>query len=352
MADTINDSLSGLLSRNEDMRSLLQELQENVRRQEEEQEWTSNSFEELERFLMKRPLREGVSRSHMEIEFRRQNLGVCHCLEKLIPLAMVGFYLRRDDGDDFELVSSLGYGNTKSDETTIKGGEGLVGRCAQERRILCMNEIPAGYRFVSLSLESDGSWGLVLVPLIDLHGRVGRVLGVIEMVVCRRLQSHEIRFLDKAAASIASNIWEWRAQLRVNELSSEVEWQRDKLSELESDRDALDSLPFAVVTIDQECKIRAFNAAAEKLWGYRFDHVQGEEVSMLFDLEDLDEDEFLKAFVTPGMDKITDGRRETYIILARLTIGQFASPYRSLPPKSARVRYGSRRSSSLRCKDV
>lgn len=66
----------------------------------------------------------------------------------------------------------------------------------------------------------------------------------------------------------------------------------------------------AIITIDGKGVVEFFNAAAEKLWGYQRSEVLGNDVSMLFSNESMQNDDFVKKFVNPEMDKIVGERRE------------------------------------------
>lgn len=295
------DKFKSLLSKHEEMCNLLQELKEDVRRQEEERKWMSDSLSKLESAMTgHRKMSASV-----EEEFRNLCRDVSECFEKVLSLVQIGIFLSDDASHSLRLVYSLGYGSPERPD--IKFGEGLVGRCALSKRLLT-NELPADY-FVSLSLAHIGSGTLVHVPLCCRVAGSGRtkVVGVIEMVVIRPLLNCESTFLKEASFRLADEFWNWRAKDREDSL-------HEKLREYETDYDALDSLPAAVVTIDQERTIRIFNAAAEKLWGYKFDDIMGEDVSMLFDSLVIGQDEFVKAFVTFDMSKIADGRREVSIL--------------------------------------
>lgn len=69
----------------------------------------------------------------------------------------------------------------------------------------------------------------------------------------------------------------------------------------------------AIITTDKEGIVEFFNAAAEKLWGYDRAEVLGKEVSMLFSADSIQNNEFIKTFVTPDLKKVIGERREVPI---------------------------------------
>ena len=70
-----------------------------------------------------------------------------------------------------------------------------------------------------------------------------------------------------------------------------------------------------VVTIDENNEVTFFNAAAEKLWGYRREEVLGQNVNMLVpDMHRNQHDQFIHANRTTGKDRIVGGSREVEIV--------------------------------------
>ena len=69
----------------------------------------------------------------------------------------------------------------------------------------------------------------------------------------------------------------------------------------------------AIITTNKEGVVEFFNAAAEKLWGYKRSEVLGNKVDMLFSSESLKDNAFVKAFATPDMKKVVGERREVPI---------------------------------------
>ncbi len=69
----------------------------------------------------------------------------------------------------------------------------------------------------------------------------------------------------------------------------------------------------AIITTNKEGVIEFFNAAAEKLWGYRRSEVLNNHVGMLFSPESIKSNEFVKAFVSADLKKVIGERREVPI---------------------------------------
>ncbi|PLW99600.1 MAG: histidine kinase, partial [Marinilabiliales bacterium] len=73
---------------------------------------------------------------------------------------------------------------------------------------------------------------------------------------------------------------------------------------------ALDS----IITIGGTGKIEFFNKAAEEIWEYTKEETIGNDVSMLFSKETIENDEFIGSFVDPNKEKFIGERREANIL--------------------------------------
>lgn len=69
----------------------------------------------------------------------------------------------------------------------------------------------------------------------------------------------------------------------------------------------------SIITINQNGIVEFFNKAAETLWGYERDEVIGKNVSMLFNKESIENNDFVAKFVDPKADKIVGERQEITI---------------------------------------
>jgi len=69
----------------------------------------------------------------------------------------------------------------------------------------------------------------------------------------------------------------------------------------------------AIFTTSNEGTLEFFNAAAENLWGFERNEVLGQNISMLFSPESIQNNDFIKALVTPELKKIVGERREVPI---------------------------------------
>ncbi len=102
--------------------------------------------------------------------------------------------------------------------------------------------------------------------------------------------------------------------VRLQETRAEVE---AKFKEIEAvkvrNEKTLDGMLDAIITTSNDGIVEFFNVAAEKMWGYKREEVLGQNVSMLFAEDDIAKNDFIKAFVTPGLQKVIGERKEVSI---------------------------------------
>ena len=114
-----------------------------------------------------------------------------------------GIFLKNNDDDNMlELVSSYAYDRKKYQEKNIQVGEGLVGTCAIERKTIFMTKVPSDYINIGSGLGDAKPRCLIIVPLIINE----QFFGVIELASFRKIEDHEVKFIEKTAENIASTI--------------------------------------------------------------------------------------------------------------------------------------------------
>jgi GAF domain-containing protein len=114
------------------------------------------------------------------------------------------FVLNDEMEDDcfFELSTAIAYGRDKFMKKEIRLGEGLVGRCAYEKKTIFLTEVPEDYMKITSGLGTANPTCVLIVPCI-LNDEV---YGVIEIASFRTLKPHEIEFVEKLGESLASTI--------------------------------------------------------------------------------------------------------------------------------------------------
>jgi methyl-accepting chemotaxis protein len=143
------------------------------------------------------------------------------------------FILNDNDKDNpvIEMTACYAYDRRKFMQKTVLIGEGLVGRCFQEGKRIFMIDIPKDYISITSGLGKDNPRCLLLVPL-----KVNdEILGVIEIATFKTYEQHQIEFIEKVAASIASTISSVRINIRTAELLAKSQQQAEEMAAQEEE---------------------------------------------------------------------------------------------------------------------
>lgn len=155
-------------------------------------------------------------------------------LVKYIGANVGALFLFNDDNSNdlhYDLVASYAYERRKYIEKRVELGEGLIGRCAQERETIFMTDIPSDYIKVSSGLGFDTPTCLLVVPL-----KVNEmVYGVIELAGLEEFDKHIISFVEKVGESIASTISSVKINLKTVKLLEESRIKSEELAAQEEE---------------------------------------------------------------------------------------------------------------------
>ena len=111
------------------------------------------------------------------------------------------FIVQREDEEVFlELKACYAYERKKYLTKRVDPGQGLLGQCYLEKRTILLYQVPANYVSITSGLGQATPNCLVLSPLLA----EGTVEGVIEVAGFKKLDQHEIAFLEKVCESIAA----------------------------------------------------------------------------------------------------------------------------------------------------
>lgn len=139
-------------------------------------------------------------------------------------------------------------------------------------------------------------------PVIDSYGEVLKVISLETNIADQvKLEQEMKRSKEELDLMLIETRNEMKEQFKEIEA---VKIRNEKTLE-----GALD----AIITTNKDGIVEFFNAAAEKLWGYERAEVLDKDVNMLFSSDALQNNEFIKTFATPGLQKIIGERREVPI---------------------------------------
>lgn len=219
-------------------------------------------------------------------------------------------YIHNDDEEnpEFELVAAHAYGHHKIVKKSVKVGEELVGRVAQNRKTLHIKNTTQNFVTIRPELTGDEiPTSLLITPL--LSGEI--IIGVIEMVGYEPFETHEIEFVEKLGANIASTLNSAKTNIKTAVLLDQSREQKDELaqheeemrqnmeemmatheetekreSELKSILDTINSNSLcAILTLDG--KIYSISESFAELLGYPISQLQGKLISTYINRDEI-----------------------------------------------------------------
>ena len=158
-------------------------------------------------------------------------------LSDLAPLVTAHhgvFYVVDPAGDEptLKLLASYAYKDRKHVSSEFRMGEGLVGQCAVERRMLLINQVPSDYIQISSGLGEAPPRNIVVLPVLF----EGEVKAVLELATFDQFDEIRLTFLEQLAESIGIVLNTIEANMRTEELLK----QSQALTEgLQSQQEAL-----------------------------------------------------------------------------------------------------------------
>lgn len=129
------------------------------------------------------------------------------------------FVINEDESPVLELKACYAYSREKFIDKTFKKGEGFIGQCWVEQQTIYMTDIPAGYIDITSGLGDATPDAIIIVPLSSNEV----IEGVWEMAFFKKLEEHEIQFLEKVGENFASFIASIRGASQTNLLLQEME---------------------------------------------------------------------------------------------------------------------------------
>lgn len=145
-----------------------------------------------------------------------------------------GLYLINDDdpNDRFvELKASYAFERRKHLEMRIEIGEGLIGRCIQEQKVVYMTDLPEDYITITSGLGDAPPDALVIVPLKvndEIHG-------AIELATFGKFEEHVIKFIETVGESIASTLSTTKINIRTSQLLEKSQQQSEEMAAQEEE---------------------------------------------------------------------------------------------------------------------
>ncbi len=144
-------------------------------------------------------------------------------LAELVDVHIGAFYML--EGNKLDLVSSYAYKQRKNLSSQFSVGEGLIGQCAKEKKLILISSVPDDYIKVVSGLGETTPKMIMLIP-IQFESQL---LGVIEIGTTGEFKEEHIEFLEDASENIGVSINSSVARVQLKTLLEETQAQQEEL---------------------------------------------------------------------------------------------------------------------------
>ncbi len=155
-------------------------------------------------------------------------------LVSYVDAVQCAFFILNDENKSetlFDLISTIAFERRKFITKTIKSGETLVGRVAEEGKTIHLDNLPEEYIEVTTGISGEKPKNLLIAPL-----KVNDIVyGVIELISFNKFENYQIEFVEKIGESIASAISGIKVNVRTAELLEKSKKQADELAQQEEE---------------------------------------------------------------------------------------------------------------------
>jgi PAS domain S-box-containing protein len=223
-------------------------------------------------------------------EFGRRLLSE---LMSIVGGGVAGFYVFDEDTALLRRVAAFGLADGAAPDT-FRLGEGLVGQCAQGRRMIVLSDLPPEYLRIESGIGGATPQQSVAVPFLAKES----VLGVLEVATFRPFGARKQKLFDEVMPIVAMNLEILQRNLHTQELltttqeqarqledqkeellaqKEELQAQRMHLGESEErSRLLLESTAEGIYGNDADMVIRFVNPAACRMLGYSAEELLGQ----------------------------------------------------------------------------
>ena len=161
----------------------------------------------------------------------RQSIGefATALMSQVVPAmrAQVGAFYAFDPSDGrYHYAGGYGFSAAQGEAGAFHPGEGLIGQCAQESRILEIRDIPDGYLRITSGLGGTAPRAVTAAPVLSVDGRA---LAVIELATLQPFNDFERELMGLLLVPLALNLEIFERNRRTRELLQETQRQAEIL---------------------------------------------------------------------------------------------------------------------------
>jgi signal transduction histidine kinase/CheY-like chemotaxis protein/HAMP domain-containing protein len=151
-------------------------------------------------------------------------------LSELVPIlggGVAGFYVVDDHAEQLRRVAAYGLADSSGAAGAIRFGEGLVGQCAQERKVIALTDLPRGYVRIASSLGEAVPAQVTAFPAVSKD----TLLAVLEVASFRGFNTREQSLFDELLPVVAMSLEILQRNLRTQELLGQTQEQARQLED-------------------------------------------------------------------------------------------------------------------------
>jgi PAS domain S-box-containing protein len=153
-------------------------------------------------------------------------------------------------------------------------------------------------------------------PVFDMYNDVNKIVQISQDITKEKIMEIETKKQNEQLKiqeeKLLSSGVELTKKLELAKLEMKKQYEETERIKIRNEK-TLEGALDAILTIDQRGFIAFFNKAAEELWGYDRSEVLNHNVSMLFSSNNIQENQFINAFVQISSKKVIGKREEVKI---------------------------------------
>ncbi len=206
-------------------------LRENMRKSREEQIKHSKEND------LRRYLNEGIAKFSEILRIHNNELKKLSdvFIKELVRYvnALQGgvFICDEENPDILYLTAAFAYNRKKFMQKSFQKGEGLVGACAIEKKLINITEVPQAYIEITSGLGDSPPRNILLVPIVHEDN----LIGVLEMASLSIYSPQQLELVETVATNLASAIISTRSSTRTQQLLQKSQKQAAEMSEQEEE---------------------------------------------------------------------------------------------------------------------
>ncbi len=142
------------------------------------------------------------------------------------------FVVEQQDGRDvLVLTSAYAYDKLKLLNSVLEIGESLPGKCAEERKMIHIKDLPKGYTFIGSGLGEENPKLLLLVPMIYEN----RLFGVIEIASFKEIEDYKLNYIEVVAERLALEFLNIQSKLLTLKMAEDFKKQVEEMASREQE---------------------------------------------------------------------------------------------------------------------